>query len=50
MPAQYLAIRDRLAKVMPMTKAKAKAARIYNAKNPNKTPVTSNYERKRKRG
>lgn len=44
MPAQYLAIRDRLhAQGVKMEEAKKRAAKIYNATHPD-APVTRNYE------
>ncbi len=40
MPAQYEAIRDKLAKRMPLKEAKKHAAMIYNSKHPGH-PVTN---------
>lgn len=51
MPTQYVAIRDRLSKKMPLKEAKKHAAMIYNAGHPN-NPVTrysDSVKKKRKR-
>ena len=43
MPAQYEAIRDKLAKKMPLAEAKSHAAAIYNSKHKER-PVTGKME------
>lgn len=45
MPAQYVAMRDKLAQKMPMQEAKAKAAAAYNKQHPG-APVTRGYDKK----
>lgn len=39
MPKQYEAIRDKLASKMPLSEAKTRAAKIYNAGRGKKPPV-----------
>jgi hypothetical protein len=45
MPKQYEAIRDKMAKKMPLKEAKAHAAAIYNAVHPDR-PVTGKHKSK----
>lgn len=44
MPKAYTGMRDKFAKTMSYDKAQEKAAKIYNAKHPDK-PVTAKYEK-----
>jgi hypothetical protein len=48
MPKQYVAIRDKLAKKMPMKDAKKHAAMMYNAEHPDR-PVTGKHKVGRKK-
>jgi len=45
MPKQYEAIRDKLAKKLPLKEAKTRAAKIYNAGRGSKKPVTGKAEK-----
>lgn len=50
MPKAYEAMRDKFAKTMPLSAAKTKAAKIYNARRGDKKPVTGKHKKGTKHG